>query len=242
MRSLFQDIRYGLRMLAKNPAFTAAAVLTLALGIGLNTAIFSVVNMVLFRPLPCENADRIAGVHRQYRQSGEYHRWSYPLFEDYRDQAGSFAHLVAYSGTAAIVGRGDAAGMRMVEIVSGDYFEALGARPALGRFFTREDDRIPLAHPVAVVGHHFWQRELNGEPDIVGETIALNGQEFTIIGVAEENFTGIMAIMTPTVWVPMMMEPYIRLGYSGLEQRGSTWMDVFGVLKPGVSVRQASAE
>jgi len=242
MRSLLQDIRYGLRMLAKNPAFTAAAVLTLALGIGLNTAIFSVVNVVLFRPLPFDNGDRMVSVHRQNIETKEYGRWSYPHFEDYRDRSESFAHLLAWSGTEAIIGRGDATRMRTVQLVSGDYFQALGVRPALGRFFTLEDDQVPEAHPVAVVGHRFWQTHFQGDPEVVGRTVALNGHDFTLLGIAPEGFTGTVPALQTDFWIPMMMEPVIRPAHPALAQRGSTWMDVFGVLKPGVSIEQASAE
>jgi predicted permease len=242
MMGILQDVRYGARLLMKTPAITAAVVVTLALGIGLNTAIFSIVNMMLFRPLPCDNADRIVTVHRQDLAASTFHRWSYPLFEDYRDQAESFAHFVAWHSDEAIIGQGDATATRVVQIVSGDYFIALGAQPALGRFFTRGDDRIPGASPVTVLSHRFWQRQLQGDPEVVGQTIAINGHDFTIIGVAREEFTGILTIMPPTLWVPMMMEPVMRPAYAALDQRDSTWMDVFGVLKPGVPLKQANAE
>ena len=242
MRSLLNDIRFGLRMLAKHPGFTIAASITLALGIGLNTAIFSVINVVLFRPLPYEDADRIVAVHRQNIETSEYGRWSYPHFEDYRDRSRSFEHLVAWSGTEAIIGKGDATATRMVELVSGDYFQLFGVQPALGRFFTRDDDRVPRAHPVVVLGHHYWEARYQGDPGVIGDIIGLNGNDFTIVGVAPEGFSGIIPALLPDLWVPMMMEPVIRPAYSALEQRGSTWMDVFGMLKPGVSPEQVDAE
>ncbi|UCD74300.1 MAG: ABC transporter permease [Phycisphaerales bacterium] len=242
MRSLIGDVRYGLRMLAKSPGFTVAAVLTLALGIGLNTAIFSAINVILFRPLPYDNADRIVAVHRRNIETSEYGRWSYPHFEDYRDRSESFAHFVAWTGSEAIVGRGDSTRSRMVQLVSGDYFQALNARPVLGRFFTRADDRIPEGHPVTVIGYHFWQLHFQGDPNVVGRPIALNGHDFTIVGVAPEGFTGLVPILHTDLWVPMMMESVIRPAYALLAQRGSTWMDAFAVLKPGVSVEQACAE
>ena len=179
MSNLLADVKYALRNLRRSPGFMVVAVLTIALGIGINTAIFSVVNVLLFRPLPYDNADRAVAVYRQDIETSKFGRWSYPHFEDYRDRTESFEHLIAWTGHDAIVGRGDDSSLRMINISSGDYFEALGVRPALGRFFTLEDDQTPRAHPVTVIGHHFWENQRESDPNIVGQTIALNGHVTT---------------------------------------------------------------
>ncbi len=152
MNNLFNDLKFAIRNLSKSPGFVAVAIITLALGIGLNTAIFSVVNMLLFRPLPYDNADRIVAVFRADFETARTLRWSYPHFEDYRDELTSFEHFVAWADTDISVGRGDATQMRRGILVSGDYFEALGAQPTLGRLFNPTDDQTISGHPVAVLG------------------------------------------------------------------------------------------
>ncbi|MCH7603210.1 MAG: ABC transporter permease [Planctomycetes bacterium] len=242
MNNLLNDLKFAIRNLSKSPGFVAVAIITLALGIGLNTAIFSVVNMLLFRPLPYDNADRIVAVFRTDFETARTLRWSYPHFEDYRDELTSFEHFVAWANTDISVGRGDSTQMRRGILVSGDYFEALGAQPTLGRLFNPTDDQTIRGHPVAVLGYDFWQRKLEGDPAIIGQTLALNGHDFTVIGVAEEGFAGVRTVALPDLWVTMMMEPIIRPATPALERRGTMWMDAFGVRKPGVSLEQANAE
>ena len=207
MNNLFNDLKFAFRTLSKSPGFVAVAIITLALGIGLNSAIFSVINMVLFRPLPYDIDGTVVAMYRPNPETGRTRRWSYPHFEDYRDEADQFSHMVAWSTTNLSLGRGEATEIRIGEMVSGDYFQALGTQPLLGRFLTRDDDITPRAHPVTVISASYWQKRLNGDPDIVGKTLAINGHDFTIIGVAPPGFTGIQSMIQPDLWAPMMMEP-----------------------------------
>ncbi|MCZ6837396.1 MAG: ABC transporter permease [Planctomycetota bacterium] len=242
MSNLISDLKYALRNLYNSPGFVAVAIITLALGIGLNCAIFSVVNMMLFRSLPYDISGEVVAMYRLNLETGQTRNWSYPHFEDYRDQADGFAHIVAWNSIDVSLGRGDASEMRVGEIVSGDYFEALGTKPLLGRFLTLEDDKTPRAHPVTVISAMYWESKLGGDPDIVGKTLAINGDDYTIIGVAHYKFTGIQSLVQPVLWAPMMMEPLLKPKSEALNQRGSSWLNAFGVLKPEVSLEQANAQ
>ena len=146
MSNLFNDLKFAFRMLLKSPGFAVVAMITLALGIGVNSAIFSAVNALLLRPLPYDHADRIVALHHQSNESGNPVGFSYPAFQDFRDQQTTFEHLIAWSKTPVSVGRGDAVEVRISELVNGDYFKALGVRPALGKLFTKADDQTPRAH------------------------------------------------------------------------------------------------
>src|SRR5436853_7242841 len=183
MESLWQDIRYAARLLTKSPAFTLLAVLALALGIGANTAILSLVNAVLLRPLPgIEAPDQLVAFERL--QGGtNYYNFGYPDYLDYRDQSQSFAGLAAHVGTPLSFA-GDTTERVRGDVVTGNYFSVLGAKPALGRLLQPEDDQAVGASPVAVISHGLWRRAFGSDPSVVGQTIKLNGHDFTIVGVA----------------------------------------------------------
>ncbi len=237
MLNLRQDIRFGLRMLIKNPAFTIVIVVTLALGIGVNTAIFSLINGILFRPLPSVDTDRLVEVHR----GGLEQVFSYPDYREYRDRCDVFDALACWSYAPISVGRGDATELRFGQIVSGNFFAALGARAIHGRLLNTTDDQAPGAHPVAVLSHPYWQRANGGDPDAVGKTIILNGHPYMIVGITPEGFVGAFPVFTPDFWVPMMMQEQIFLLGGGLEERDSGWLHLIGRLKPNVSIPQAQA-
>ena len=243
MENLRQDIRYAIRMLAKNPGITALAVLALALGIGANTAIFSLVNAVLLRPLPgVTDADQLVQFERLQRGRVMYN-FGYPDYLDYRDQNQSFSGLAAHCATPVSLTGGTTERIRG-DLVSGNYFSVLGVKPALGRLLFPEDDLTPGAHPVAVLSYDLWQTAFNSDPEAIGETINLNGHDFTVLGVAAKDFKGTVTGASFDVWVPMAMQPQIipRMSAGILQDRSAGWISLFGRLKPGILPEQAQAE
>lgn len=243
MENLRQDLRYAFRMLAKNFGFTAVAVLALAIGIGANTAIFSLVNAVLLRPLPgVEDADQLLQFERIQRGRVMYN-FGYPDYLDYRDQNQSFSGLAAHCATPVSF-TGSTTERIRGDLVSGNYFSVLGVKPALGRLLMAEDDLTPGAHPVAVLSYGLWRTAFNSASNIVGETINLNGHDFTVVGVAARDFTGTVTGTSFDVWVPMAMQPQIipRMSAGILRDRSAGWIGLFGRLNPGTSVEQAQAE
>lgn len=242
---LRQDLRYAFRMLLKQPGFTAAVVVTLALGIGANTAVFSLVNATLFRRLPVPNREGLVYVSRG---GGVF---SYPGYVWLRDGNQVMDGLAAWGGIAASLTSGNSAELVSGVIVTGNFFEVLGIRAAQGRLITTADDVKPGAHPVAVISHDFWQTRFAGAPDIVGRDVRLNGHQFTIIGVAPAGFPGPQVGNMRDLYVPMMMQAIMRpprARYSGemdpdlLNHRTNSWLFLVGRLKPGVTVEQARAQ
>lgn len=250
METLLQDIRYGVRMLTRNPGFTLVAALSLALGIGLNTTIFTVINAVLLTPVPVEDPSTLALVFTTDTQQegsifGNLMQMSYPNFEDFRDQNDVFESLATFSfgGGALVVEDGDAQPTQGF-MVSGNYFEVLGVEPAAGRFFLPEEDETPGTHMVMVISHGLWERQFGSDPGAVGSTVKLNGVPYTIVGVAPENFRGTFQGMQPDlVWTPIMTYQFILppAFREWPESRRALLMSVFGRLKPGVTVEQADA-
>ncbi len=247
MQSLFQDLRYASRFLIKQRGLTLIAVLTLALGIGANTAIFSLVNATLLRSLAVTNPEQLLYVF--HGPVGQV--FSYPDYSEIRDRNTVFDGMIAWGGIGASINNasaGDGADMVGGAIVSGNYFEVLGVKAALGRVISREDDLTPGAHPVVVIGHSLWQSRFGGDPNIVGRDLVLNGHKFTVIGVTPLEFRGAQPSVTRDLYVPMMMQAVMRpprAGYSGemdpdlLHVRGNRWLFSIGRLKPGVSAAQA---
>jgi len=244
MNSTLQDLRYCLRSLGKAPGFTAIAVLSIALGIGANTAVFSIVNAMLFKPLPVRHPEQLAALYITEQSSPFPDAFSYPDYLDYRDRNEAFSDLVGHYGvTLSMAGTGAQPELLWGELVTGNYFTGLGVRPALGRVFNDEDDRRPGAHPVAVLSYGFWQRRFGGDPAVVGKVLKLNGHDFNVIGVATYGFSGTRFLgFIPDVWVPVMMHEQV-LHESGdrLTARGRRWLNVNGRMKPGVTIGQATA-
>ncbi len=243
MDALLQDLRYAIRAMFKSPGFTAVAIVSLALGIGANTSIFSVVNALLLKPLPYKNPDQLAQVFREYEQTGKgverSEIWSYPKFSALRDNNDSFAQIAAVSSLNFPVTDSDNPERLSTEIVSASYFPMLGVEAAIGRTFTPEEDQTPGAHPVAVIGHGIWQRRFGSDPNVIGRTIALNRVPLTIVGVLPEGFKGQKG--TAEVWVPMMMAPQLTFPRR-LATAFAHWTEVIGRLKPGVTLAQAQSE
>jgi putative ABC transport system permease protein len=249
MAILWQDLRYGIRMLMKRPGLTLIAVLSLALGIGANTSIFSIVNALFLRQLPVTEPNRLMFVFSGTRNS-PWSTVSYPNYVDYRDRNEVFSGLAAYGTITVSLSGDERPDLVNGAIVAGNYFETLGARAALGRAISLEDDKTPNAHSVAVISHRLWQNRFGGNRSVVGQEIALNGHRFTIIGVTPAGFEGAEILERCDVYAPMMMQAVVRPprgGFSGgmnpdlLFQRGPAWMRMIGRLKPGVSMEQAQA-
>ena len=241
MASLLQDLRYGLRLLLKSPGFTAVSVLTLALGIGANTAIFNIINAILLRPLPVADPAHLVSVSLMKREGSRLGLFSYPNYTDFRDQNEVLAGLAAHRFAPMSLSRSGNNERVWGYLVSGNYFDVLGVKAAVGQTFSPAEDQTPGAHPVVVLSYGCWQRRFGADPGIVGQTIILNSHQFTVIGIAPEGFTGTERIFTPEVWAPSMMQAWIDPGAAGLEQRGSSQWFTVGRLKPGVSATQARA-
>ncbi len=253
MDTLIQDVRYGARMLLKRPGFTLIAILTIALGIGANSAIFSLVNATLLSQLPVSEPDELVYVFTG-NPNDPYGVSSYPDYAEFRDQNQVFSGLVCSGGIAASLNSDDTTAQADPVtglIVSGNYFEVLGVKAKHGRTFGSDEDVTPGAHPVVVISNRLWQTRFNGRTDILGQQIKLNGQAFTIIGVVPAEFNGTEIGIRRDLYVPMMMQAIMRPprgGYSGemnpdlLKVRGNRWLRLIGRLKPGVSREQAQAE
>ena len=259
MGPLIQDLRYGLRMLAKNPGFTVVAVLSLALGIGANTAIFTLINAVLVKSLPVEKPEelvllgegRLAGmsVINGIPQAGPWELISYPLYLEYRDQNQVFSAACAFQSNenrlSVRVSGGSSAeppDQAYGKVVSGNYFSVLGVKAALGRTLTPEDDTAESAHPVGVISDGYWQRRFSRDPSVVGRLIEINGAPFTLVGVTPPGFFGETLETDPAdIWMPITMQPQVMMRPSLLQRRNAYWLHVLGRLKPGVTPQQAQA-
>ncbi|HKQ89094.1 MAG TPA: ABC transporter permease [Blastocatellia bacterium] len=239
MQTLIQDLRYGARTLLKKPGFTLIAIITLGLGIGANTAIFSLVNMVMLRPLPVSQPDRIVEVTPLFKGQS-IGAFSYPTYKDFRDKNEVFDGLAAYIPIPMSLSRNGVNERVWGYLASGNYFDLLGVRAIKGRMFTQEEDLVPGANHIAVVSYGCWQRRFGADPNLVGKTIKLNGHDFTIVGVAPEEFRGTVVVFDPEIYTPMMMAKQIAPGDSKwLENRGAGGILAFGRLKQGVTATQA---
>jgi putative ABC transport system permease protein len=239
MRTFWQDLRYGARMLLKNPSFTLIAVLTLALGIGANTAIFSVVNGVLLKPLPYREPERLIRVFERSRTQPKF-PMSGGNFQDYRDQSSTLSGLALYTRQDLELSQDDKPERLAALRVSAGFFELLGAQPLLGREFRREDE-LPDNNQVVILSHGLWQRRFNGDPNVVGRVVTLSGRPFTVVGVAPQglqhvggDYRSMPHGESVDAWWPVALRPQAG--------RGAHFLNAVGSLKPGVSVAQAEAD
>ena len=242
MQTLLKDIRYGVRMLLKNPGVTVVAVITLAFGIGANTAIFSGVSAFLMRPLSVPNASELIRPMEVTEERDLHDEMSYPDFLEYRNQATSFMGLAADDMIQAAIDSENQNDVIWGQAVSANYFDVLQVTPAMGRGFLPDEDKVVGASPVVVLSQSFWQRRLGSDVGIVGKTVQLNNRAYHVIGVAPEKFVGTKFALALDFWVPISMAEELRRNPGLLSERGSHWMNVIGRLKPGVSTAQASAE
>jgi putative ABC transport system permease protein len=242
MENLIKDVRYGVRMLLKNPGVTLVAVITLALGIGANTAIFSGVSAFLMRPLSVPNPDSLIRPLELTEDRGFADEMSYPDYQDYASQSTSFTGLAAEDLISVAVDAENQSDVIWGQVVSANYFEVLQVKPILGRTFLPDEDKTIGANNVVVLGHSFWQRRMGADPNIVGKTIKFNNRGYQVIGVAPPTFVGSKFALSLDFWTPMTMAEELRGNPGLLADRGSHWMNVIGRLKPGVSLAQASAD
>src|SRR5215510_3104433 len=257
METLLQDLRFGARMLRKRPGFTFIALVTLSLGIGVNTSLFTVFNVFALQPLPVKDPHSLVEIRGVNQRGQRENLFSYPDYLDYRRHSRTLAGLALWSKLGVTAGemrsgRDDVSWLRedfgyvSAEIVTANYFTVLGAEMALGRGFLEEEDRTPLARPVAVLSHFFWQRRFNGDPNVIGKTIKLAGQPFTVVGVTAQEFIGATPA-APAAWIPLMMRDAVVPAGRWNHKRWLTERDAYeflmiGRLKPGATPEQARAE
>jgi len=243
MQTLWQDLRYGARILWKKPGFTLIAVVTLALGIGANTAIFSLVNTTLLRPLPVERPDQLVSLNSVLSNGTQsLPVTSYPNYIDFRDRNNLLSGILAFRSAPVSLSNNGVNDRVWSYLATGNYFEVLGVKPALGRFFTPADDKVRGGHPLAVLTYECWQKRFGGDPQAIDKTVLINARNFTIIGVAPPGFYGSEIIFRVEMWIPMMMQEQIEPDDYQLESRGGFNFYVQGRLKPGVTMAQAENE
>src|SRR5262249_11765462 len=240
METLFHDLRFGVRRLIKTPGFALIAILSLALGIGANTAVFSLVNIILFRPLPVSNPEEVFSVS-VIGKDGQFAAFSYPNYLDFPDRNEVLSGLLASRFMGLSLSRNGNNEKVWGNLVSGNYFDVLGVRPARGRGFLPEEDKTRLSHPVAVISYSLWQTRFGGDPNIVDSDVLINGKKFKVIGVAPAGFKGTEVIYTPEVYVPFAMQKWIEPESDYLDVRGNQNIFVVGRLKAGVTRAQAQS-
>ena len=241
---MLTDLRYALRTFVHAPAFTFVVVLTLGLGIGANTAIFSLMDQLMLRLLPVERPEELVQLDGPGAFSGRTvndRTFSYPMYQDLRDRNDVFAGLVARAPAAATLVQNGQAERVSVEMVSGNTFEVLGARPALGRPLSPEDDRVRAGHPVMMLSHTYWMRRFAGSPQVLGQVLTINTTPMTVIGVAPAGFAGVVALSSPDVFVPLTMKAQITPTWDGLDDRQTRFVNIVGRLKPGLELEAARA-
>jgi predicted permease len=235
--TILRDLRFAVRMLRKSPVFTVIAVLVIALGTGAVTTIFSTANAIALRSVPgVSNADELVEVNRMQADGTGWMWASYPYYQHIRDGGGAHpvADIAAWSMLPLTISTGTEGVAAQGTMVSGNYFRVLGLRPALGRFFTPDEDGVPGAHPVVVISHGFWTRQFAGDSGVIGRTARLNGNSVTIVGVAPPRFHGVYASLRTDAWLPLAMQPQFRPGSNLLTNPGPTWLQLFARVRGGV--------
>jgi len=241
-------MRQAIRVLGKSPSFTLVAILSLALGIGANTAIFTLLDQVLLRSLPVRAPEqlvllRFTGADEgslRSRDDGQLY-FSYPMYRDLRDRNTAFQGVLATFNLDIAVNARGTTERASGELVSGNYFDMLGVRPAFGRMFQQSDDLTPNANPVAVLSYGYWQRHFGGDSSVLNQTIRVNDHPFTVVGVAAPGFRSVVVGDSPDVFVPTMMKAQFMPGSDDLEERRSRWLNIVARLKPGTTAKQAEA-
>ena len=238
--TLLNDLRYGAKMLWKSKGVTIVAVISLAVGIGANSAIFSLVNAILLRPRPVSHPEQLVELYVSEGEQQPYSSTSYPSYLDLRDHNDVLSGLAAYG--IRQFNFGDANNVEQIwgEAVSGNYFDVLGVAAQKGRTFSADEDVVPRRDPVVVISHSLWQRRFNSDPELVGKTITLNDQSLTVIGIAPPQYTGMIRGLASEIWIPIAMMPAVdRFGDRVLTSRGNRWMILVGRLKSDTTLAQA---
>jgi len=242
MEDLIQDVGYAIRVMFKSPVLSGLAVLSLALGIGANTTIFSVTNALLLQTLPVEEPDRLLGLFTTDKKNPGFNPLSHANWKDYGKEADLFEGILGYDWTPMSLKTTGEAQRVFGQLVSGNYFELLGVKAALGRTFGPPEDEVLGRDPVVVLSHGFWTRHCGADPAIVGRTLTLNGATFTVVGVTPEAFTGLDVGVRPEVWVPMAMNRQVKTGTNWYEERRGLFVFTMGRLKRGVTREQGLAQ
>ncbi len=245
MGHLLNDIRYAFRTFRKSPVFVAVAVFSLALGIGANTAIFTLIDQVLLRLLPVKDPQQLVllwGRGQHYGSNNGPNKLSYPMYEDFRDKNQVFSGMFCRNGSDFSLNFEGKTERISGELVSGTYFPVLGVGAALGRVFNQTDDQNPGGEPYAVLSYRYWITRFAGDPKVIGKKLVLNGYPFTVVGVSQAGFEGTDPTQSPQVRIPVVMKLQIdQLAFYDLKSRRGRWVNVYGRLKPGVTVEQAKA-
>src|SRR5215510_3549129 len=249
LESFLQDVRYGVRILRKSPGFTAVAILTLALGIGANTAIFSLTYQVMLQRLPVQHPEELAILHLVGYQTGHISSdsegleasFSYPLYKELRERNPVFSSMLARYAISLSVAGESFSERASGELVSGNYFETLGVRPVLGRLLTMQDETAPGADTVAVLSYGYWTRRFANNTDILNKQLTVNGAALTVVGVAEEGFSGVQIGESPDIFIPVTMRTQMMPGANDLNNYKDWWLKVLGRLKPSFRLEQAQS-
>jgi len=244
MSTVTNDIKFALRTLRKSPVFTTVAVLSLAMGIGANTAIFTLLDQVLLRLLPVKDPQQLVLLSmRGFHYGGNWggNAISYPMYHDFTEHNSVFSGMFCRFPDHVSLSFDGRTERVQGELVSGTYFPVLGVGAAAGRTFTPDDDRTPSGHPVAILSHTYWQTRFASDPKVIGRNVIINAHNYTIVGVAQPGFDGIELGTITQVFVPLMMQPQIRPDWEPLKNRRQRWVNAFGRLKPGVTAQMAEA-
>ncbi len=243
MDAILRDLRHAVRSLSRAPGLVIVVVLSLALGIGANSTVFSLMNAVVLRPMPADRPEELAILYTSESDGRKWGTTSYPDYLDFRDDVRAFRSLGAYSVAPIQLASGDDPARRVLGgIATGNYFTTLGVEAALGRTLQPADDEAPGASPVAVLSHSLWSRAFGSDPTVVGRTVRVNGHPFSVVGVLPERFKGLMMGLAPDLWVPTAMVGAANPSSDLLTQRGGRSLMVVGRLAPGVDIRAARAE
>ncbi len=249
MSALLQDLRYAIRQLRKSPGFTLIAMSILALGIGANTAIYSLLDQVLLRSLPVKDPGGLVQLKSVGSDSGHVSSWggddhlyfSYPMYRDLRDKSSVFDGMLARTPAQVGIQYHNDSKLGMAELVSGNYFQVLGLTPAVGRLIMPSDDEVQERDPIAVLSYEYWVRRFGSDRGVLNSTISINGHPFTIVGVAPPGFKSVVVGDSPDLFVPMMMKAEVTPGWNDLDKHRSRWLNIIARLKPGESVATAEA-
>jgi hypothetical protein len=244
VRNILRDIQFALRSFRKSPVFTVVAVLSMALRIGANTAIFSLIDQLILRPLPIRDPQAVvllkgAGFH--YGSNHGINMLSYPMYQDIRDRNTVFSGMMCRASLTANIGTSSQVEIVQSELVSGNYFPLLGISAVLGRLFAAADDLRAGAHPYAVISYAYWRSRFAGDRHVIGKTIRYNDYPVTVIGVSQPGFEGMEPGLPAAIFVPVSMAPYVRPGFTRMYERRYRWVNTYGRLKPGMTVNEAKA-
>ncbi len=237
---MLNDLRYALRSLGKSPGLVLVVTLCLGLGVGANTTIFSLTNAVFLRPLPVHEPGRMVRIHSGWGQE-RFRSSSYPEYLALNARSDVFTGVAAYNRTRVSVGLGEDATMERALVATGNFFQVSGVTPAVGRFFTAEEDRVAGAHPVAVISNAFWQSRLGADPGVAGRTLYISGKPYTILGVTPPEFLGIEPDQDVVAWIPSMNYQHIFGADERMLNQNSHWLNLVGRMKPGVNIARAQA-